>query len=114
MAERGRSLWRPSPVLRPERDELLHRFVRCVASTWCVGFFGLGQSAGSADREAEIHVHGRLDEAAQSNVKQIRKHSRIAQYSTTASVQFLYSFVRNFRIGLKRTAVCLCECRQFY
>merc|ERR1712012_343871 len=51
LAQRGRSLRCPPPVLRHEGDELLHCLVRRVQSSGSDREPGLGQSTGTASRD---------------------------------------------------------------
>lgn len=50
-------------VLWHDGDELLHSPVRSVEGTGCAGTAHLEQSPRPTSREAQIHEHGRSDEA---------------------------------------------------
>lgn len=73
MAERRRAFRRFTSVLRNERNELLHGFIRCKPSIGCPRISRMGQSVRTSNRKTKINVHGWTNEARQSGVDWLRR-----------------------------------------
>merc|ERR1719422_2371558 len=66
LAQCGRPLWCPPPILWHEGNELLHCSLRSIQVPWCDLLPCLGSCSWLAPRETKVDVHRRLEEAGWS------------------------------------------------
>lgn len=91
LAQRRRSLRCAAPLLRSERDELLHRYVRRVPCPRSVVFIDLGSCSWSANRATKVLLHTCPQEIGRCQVKCIKQSSLSVQQTHTHTQKHNYT-----------------------